>query len=42
VGAWTDGLPTCAWGVSLGAGGTAIWGEGEVCDQPLDELPRWF
>ena len=38
---WVRGLPDGAWGVHLGDGGTALWGEGEVCEEPVTEMPRW-
>ena len=37
-----EGLPTGSYGVDLGAGGLALWGEGEQCEVSLGSQPVWF
>ena len=37
-----EGLPTGSYGVDLGAGGLAVWGEGEQCEVLLGSQPAWF
>ncbi len=39
--AMVEELPDGAWGVSYGEGGTALWGEGELCGETLGETPIW-
>jgi polysaccharide biosynthesis protein PslG len=40
--ALVEGLPEGSYGVDLGAGGLAVWGEGEQCGVALGEEPQWF
>ena len=37
-----EGLPAGSYGVDLGDGGMALWGEGSQCEQVLGETPVWF
>ena len=37
-----EGLPDGTYGVDLGLGGVALWGEGEQCEVSLGQQPAWF